>query len=297
MANEVTFAALTNLVNTEFIDPLIADYALDTPVIAQTARVRDLRGLNAKAVSFNKRTKANPGVASLSELGTASNSPFTTSEVSVTAGKIGILRHISVEALHTGDGAEALENDIIEDNGKLLGEKLDTDLAALFASATSSVSHTTLDMSVTFYLEGMGKWRANKGKGPVVGVWSDVAATDLQTSVATTTAQVFGNSNVPVQNMMDLGADGTLGPLFNIQNYWTNVTTTANAGADDVSAFYTHGFQNPKQAALAIVLWWTVETMFQNIADTVSVKLVSHWSVGTGLINTDSIVKFITGAT
>lgn len=296
MAGETTTTALTNLVNSEMIDPVIADYAIDYMTLVPAMRERDLAGMATKTATFEKWTKNT--AAAIAEVASSANTAFATTEVSVTVGKVGITRQPSEEVLATTIlGPDGLIEFIGSDGGKLIGEKMDTDAYALLPSATASANHTTLPNSVAYFIELMAKARVNKAAGPWSIFLGSKQAEHLQQSVAATTGAVFGNAAQNVQQILNPSEEGYLGRLFGLPIWYSNLRATANAGADEVGALVTDARGNSKQAPLGMATLWAPRTMMIQDPRIVAYLYTVHACYGVGLINTDTIVKLITSAT
>lgn len=296
MAGEITTTGLTNLINSELIDPMIADYAIDFTVLTPAARQRDLGGARTKTATFEVWSKNT--AAAIAEVASSANTALATTEVSITVGKVGITRQPSEEVLATTIlGDAGLIDFIASDGGALIAEKQETDGFALFASATTSVSHSTVPFSVAFYIEAMAKMRVLKAPGPWSVFLGSKQSEHLQSSIAATTGAVFGNASANVQNIMGPPDNGYLGPVFRLPVWYSNLRATANAGADEVGAIVVDARGNEKQAPLGFVQLWAPRVMSVQDPRIVAYLYTVHGCYGYGLINANTICKIITSAT
>lgn len=291
MALETTTAAgYDRLINTEFLDPMIAD-ALRDPVVATPAvRLLDLSGKGTKTGTFNRRTK--DSAVAITELGTPANAILNTDAVQVTGAKFGIRRTFSEEIMNVSIHSEAqILSDQAQDAGLSLVEKIESDICALLPSLTSAVSHSLLAMSYQYHLEAMAKMRTNKCPGSPsqwFALYDDQAAADLEASCASAGAAVFGQSGT--QGILGGGdGAGAMGPLFKVPCYSTNLTTVA--AGDGVSAMMVDARNHPKHAPIGLVVLWWPKTMAAVDLELVAHGYVHHMATGAGIIHPSTGTK------
>lgn len=256
MALETTGTSLTELVNSEFIEPLIIDYAIDKMVIAPLVRTSNLAGKATKTASFPRWLKDT--AADLTEGSDLSNNELETSEVAViTAAQVGILREVTDLAADTTImGPQGLMDFIVRDGAMLCTEMLEDDLAARFASASVTVGTSGSDLSVANFVEAIAKLDTAAVRGEKVCVLDDQQAFDLRAAVAASTATVFANAAAGAQSVLNARSDAYVGEMFGVRTWLTNLTDTANMGADVVGAMLINGATSPNYAPIgAAVLW------------------------------------------
>ena len=294
MADETKISSITEIVNSEFIEPLIMDYAIDAMVAAPLCRVSNLAGKGTKVAAFARWDKDTG--ADITEGTAMSNNELTLSDVQVTAAQVGILREVTDFAAATSiTGPEALMAFIAMDGGKLCGEMMEDDVVGLFPSATSSVGTSGQDLSVADFLQAIATLDTNKARGRRVCVLDDQQAFDLRAAVAASQGTVFGNSNTD-QSVLVARGNGYVGELFGVPVWMSNLTETANAGADVVGAMFIDGNANPEMAALGIASVWTPKVKQQTSAANTSEIVGITQCYGAGLIHSSSIVKIVTDA-
>ena len=291
MALETTMTSLTELINSELIDPMIADYAIDYMVAIPACRERNLAGAATRVAAFPKWVK-DSAAALATEFDSSSNNELETTEVTVTAAKVGITREPSEELLATTIlGAAGLVEFVVEDGGRLIGEKMDTDALALFTSATSHASHGGTAYSIAYFIEEMAKMRVLKAAAPWTKFAGAKQSEDLQASIAATTGTVFGNSAQNAQGILRTSENGFMGHVFGIPVMYSNLVPTSDAAANEVGAMLTDARGNERQAALALAILWAPRLMHVEQPRTVSHLYTIHAAYGVGLINASSIVK------
>jgi hypothetical protein len=287
-----TNTSVTEIVNSEWIDPMIADYARDEFVIAELARTVDVRGKSTKAVSFPLWEKDTAEDITTEGVTTLTNNDLTLSETTVTVAQVGILREPTKFVERTQMLGEAgLVDYIAKDGGFLCSEMLEDDLAALFGSVTLSAGVSGQDLTVGTVLEAMGKRRTAKARGNPVLVLDDQQTIDFQADLGGTTAALFtGGAN---QSVMNAESSGILGSFLGMEVRYTTLTDTADGGANVVGALLNTGV---KEASLGVVVLWMPE-MDKEINVTASTRLYAiNACWGVGLINDGVTVKLVTDA-
>lgn len=293
MANETLLTdGYDGMINSEYLDPLIADALRDPVVATPTCRFVDLRGKATKTGSFNRRTRDSS--ATLAEIGTPANVVFDTTKVQVTGAKFGIRRTISEEVMQlTIEGEAGVTAAQAKDAGEALAEDLETDVCALFPSFTSAVSHAGLAHGWPYHLEAMAKMRTNKCPGSPkewVSILDDQAAADLEQSVAAAGGAVFGQGGTQAILGGGDGA-GAMGPLFNVPCFSTNLTTVS--GGNGSSAMMVDGRKIEKYAPIGLVLLWMPKTMMAPDLDLVAHGFVHHMAAGVGIIHPSTGTKIV----
>lgn len=297
MSNETTKTSLTEIVNSEWIEPTILAYAADALVITPLCRVANVAGKNTATASFpawekdagSDLTEGNSDLSNV-ELQTTENAV-------VTAAMVGILREVTDFAMDTNLlGPAGLMQMILKDGAYLCSEMLEDDLAALFASASSSVGSSGTDLSVANFVEAIAKLDTNKARGRKVCVLDDQAALDLRTATAAATGAVFGNAAANAQSILNARSDAYLGQLFGVDTWVTNLTDTANTAADVVSIMMIDGAQSPENAPIGITILWEPRVREVVDAATVSQLINVTMAYGCGEISDFNYVKLVTDA-
>lgn len=268
---------LTELVNSEFINPAIMEYAHDFAVSAPYVNWQDLRGKSTKVGSF-PRWVLDTATKPANETTTLANETLETVETLVTAAEVGIRRDVSKASVEESILGAQIWDFLIEDAGTLLGISLDDDIAALFPSFSTQVGATTVNLSLANMVEAQAQIRKNKMRGSLVNILDDQQASDYQAAQAASTSTVI-NSFMTVSTGID---NGYLGEFMGAPVWQTGLCDTANTGADVVGACFIRGDQNKKTAAIGGVLTRDIESETQRVIEDRLTKFVAtgKWGVG-----------------
>jgi hypothetical protein len=291
MANETLSSSLTEIVNSEFISPQILDYAIDNTVIAPLCRVERLMGKATATAAFPRWIKDTG--ADLTEGSDLSNNELETSEnTAVTAAMVGILREITDFAQDTTIlGRAGLLQMVLEDGAKLCTEMLEDDLAAVFASASTSVGTSGADMTIANFVEALCQLDTNKARGPKWCVLDDQQSSDFLKAIAASTATTLTNEGGSMLNQFTQSRS-----FLGIPVYVTNLTDTANMAADVVGCMGVDGVAAPANAPIGIALLWEPRVKMASDPATVSDVLSITQAHGVGEISDFNYVKIVTDA-
>lgn len=297
MAGEtLSGSSIDEIVNTEWIDPLIGDYMKDALVIAdeRIVRIADLRNKATKTYTFAAWVKDVGADITTEGTTTLSANDFTTTDVQCTVAQVGILREPTklaerVQLL----GEQGFQEAIAQDGGYLCKEMAEDDLAALFASVTLNAGVTNTTASVSTAIEALAKRRTAKANGAPVFIWDDKAAQDFVQSLGSTTGSLWtgGNGQNVMENMS--AADGFMGTFLGAPMFYTNLTDTINAAVDVCSACLNAGGKNP--SLVLAILWMPELERDLNIAKTTRLYAI-NMAYGAALINDAPTVKITSKA-
>ncbi len=296
MAGESTTTSVTEIVNSEWIDPMIGDYMRDVLVVAadDVCRVVDVSGKATKTVSFPVWEKDTAADITTEGTTTLSANDVTLAETSVTVAQVGILRE-PTKLMERANmlGEAGMVEYIAQDGGYLCKEMLEDDLCALFASITLSVGTSGADLTIANMIEALGKRRTAKANGSPMFILDDQQTLDFTTGLGSTTGTLWSGGQNQTAMAAQAKTDGTMGDFLGAPIRYTNMTDTANAGADVVGALLNVGGKNP---SLAIVVLWMPELDKElNVAKSTRLYAINAcW--GSGLINDGPSVKLVTDA-
>ena len=290
MAAETTSTSLTELVNSEVITPEIMDYAIDAMVATPLCRFFDLTQARSKVQAVPIWVK--DAGADLSEANSLSNTELETTETTITCAQVGILREVQLMASRVSIvGGPQLEMEIARDAGQLLAEMVEDDVLAHFASVTASVGTSGSDLTLAQCAEAIGKRRTAKARGVPVFVFDDQQMIDLTAAVVAATGTVFAGG--AQQSILNADSTGIAGSLLGAEVRYTNLTDTANAGADVVGALLNTGVT---EASIGFALLWAPYIMTEVNAAKASNLYGITMAYGTNLINDGATVKIVTDA-
>lgn len=297
VTNGTLTSTWADVMQSEYIDPMIGDYFLDASVVVPAMRMIDLRGKQSLVGTVNR------WASDIADVGTGGgeSDDFTASAfapetcVQITAAKVGLLRQPSIELLTTM-GDMQVRQELARDAGRLLANYVENAACALFTSATSNVTHTTIDYSVAYFLEVLATIRALNAPGPYTQVLHPVQANDLQVSAASSAGALMGNSAAGAQNIFGFNQGGFVGNLFGCNIYSSSLVDKVAGDADYIGACFVDARVDNAGAALAIALAWDPTSMVADAPESGTVKLLFHMGYGVGLVRADAITKILTDA-
>lgn len=133
-------------INTEVIEPLVLDYLYGAIVMPQLVRSKDITGLGSLVYKFASH-------GSLTAAATSAGTDLTpaafteASDGTVTAAEVGVAVETTRLALASVAGRVS-EDDIARNIANAVASKMETDLCATFASFTTEVGSTGVDLTI-----------------------------------------------------------------------------------------------------------------------------------------------------
>lgn len=289
-AAPVTTTTLTELVNSEFINPAILEYAVDYTVVAPFMYWLDLRGKATKVGSFPKWVLDATG--DTGESTDLTTTALETTDVQVTAAEIGLRRDVTDAALEETIIGAQLFDFLVRDSGVLAAVSLDDDICALFLSLATSVGSATTDLSLANMVAAQAQIRLNKMRGSLVNILDDQQALDYQQAQAASTSTTINGFMDP-----SFGVDsGYLGTFMMAPVWQTGLCDSSNTGASVNGACFIRGDTNPTAAAFGAVLTRDVRTELERNASARSTEFVMTAKWGVAEISDLSGVKIKTDA-
>lgn len=285
-----TTTTLTELVNSEAINPAIMQYAADFAVAAPFLNWMDLRGKATNVGAFPRWVLDT--ASDLGETTDMTTETLETTEVTITAAEIGVLREITDSALESSIIGAQVFDFIVQDFGKLAAISLDDDICALFPSLSTSVGSSGTDLSLANMVEAQAQVRKNKMSGQLVYVLDDQQASDYQAALIASTATTV---NTFAEYQVQAGSE-YLGRFMMSDVWQTGLCDTANTGANVVGAVFVRGDTNPTSAAFGGVMSRdiTIKSDYNVRARSTDVGGTAKWGVGE--IADESGVKIVTDA-
>ncbi len=291
MANETTTTTLTELVNSEFINSAILDYAHDYAVCAPYLNWMDLRGKATKVGSFPKKvldavTKPTNEVTDLAA------AEFETTDVQLTAVELGVRRDVTDAALEETILGAQIFNLLVQDAGVLFGISLDNDICALFGSLSTNVGTSGVNLSIANMVEAQAQIRINGMRGNLVYVLDDQQASDYQAAQAAATSTTV-NDFFSVAHGIE---SGYLGTFMGAQVWQTGLCDSANASEDVAGACFIDGASSPAAACFGGVMTRDIRTELERNASMRQTEFVATAKWGVGEISDLSGCSIITDA-
>lgn len=268
---------LTELVNSEYINQAILDYAHDYAVAAPFLNWLDLRGRATKVGSF-PRWVLDTATDITNETTALNNETLETTDVQITAAEIGVRRDISDAALEESVLGAQIFDFLVRDAGVLFGISLDDDIVALFPSLSTNVGTSTANLTIANMVEAQAQVRKNGMRGRLVYVLDDQQASDYQAAQA-----ADSTSNTADFYEVSTGIEsGYLGTFMGAPVWQTGLCDTANTAADVVGACFIRGDLNPQQACFGGVMTRDMRTELERDASARLTEFVAtaKWGVG-----------------
>lgn len=287
---DTTTTSLTELVNSEFINPAILEYAHNFVVAAPFMNWLDLRGKATKVGSFSKwvlDTATDTG-----ETTDLTSEQLETTDVQVTAAEIGLRRDITDAALEETIIGAQLFDFCVRDAGVLFGISLDDDIVALFPSLATSVGTSGADLTLANMVEGQANVRINGMRGNLVYILDDQQALDYQAAQAASTSTTINGLMMPSTDI----DNGFLGTFFGQPVWQTGLCDTANTGANVVGAVFVRGDTNPTTSCFGAVMTRDIRTELERDASARLTEFVATAKWGVAEISDLSGVKLVTDA-
>lgn len=271
-----TTTTLTELVNSEFINPAILEYAHDYTVAAPFVNWLDLRGKGTKVGSFPRwvlDTTTDTG-----ETTDLTTEALETLDVQVTAAEIGLRRDVTDAALEETIIGTQLFDFLVKDSGVLAAISLDDDICALFTGFSGSVGLATTDLALSHMVEAQAKIRINGARGKLVYILDDQQASDYQVAQAASTSTTINGLMAPNVDSLD---SGYLGTFFGQPVWQTGLCDSSNTGASVNGACFVRGDTNPTNAAIGGVITRDVRTELERNASARITEFVmtAKWGV------------------
>lgn len=315
MANEVTSTSLNDVTQSAVIEPILLSALAERGQLLALPREFNLVGRNANALDIPildsiMGTPGDRGAAVDTEFNATeaveiSNTPVTTSKVTITAAEYGIAHEITdnvqEDTLQGIDLLGAIENNMIN----VLYLAMADDLVALFASLSTSVGTSGADLTLAQFLAARTGLVTAGVYAPdgLVAVLDNQQAADVESALLTTNAAaaVFAMSADRLLNFQP-AANGGLGggtrmSLMGIPVYTSGLTDTANAGADVIGAIFVPSSAANDANATFGQVWKrppSFETERHAKKRTTDLVMTTRWGVGE--IRDLSGVKLVTDA-
>ncbi len=288
-AGPTTVTTLTEMVNAEWINPVILEYAHDFTVAAPFLLWKDLRGKGTKVGSF-PRWVLDTASTALDETTDLTTEDLETLDVQITAAEIGIRRDVTDIALEDTLVGSALFDFIVKDAGLLFAINLDNDICALFPSLATSVGTSGSDLTLANMVEAQANVRINGQRGSLVYILDDQQALDYQAAQAAATSTTINGMMEP-SFAID---NGYLGTFFGHQVWQTGLCDAANTNANKVGACFVRGDTNPNNACFAGVISREITTEMHRNAPGRETQVVATMRYGVGEVLDLSGVKIVT---
>ena len=282
MANETTLTSANDLTYAALINESVIDYARASIVIAPLVRQFSLEGRAGRVLDVPVWGSVSAGA--VNEGTDLSNSALSTDKVTLTAGEVGVM--ITVTDLLAESDILANLDEYAQQLGLAVADKIDADLAALFAALNSAgaVGSTGVNLTDDNFLEALYTLEAADAPKPYHCMLHPRQWVDLRADIVTSTGVPYGASAA-----QEIVNSGFAGVLFGVNVYQTTNVPTANTGADRAGAMFS-------SEALGIVTKWPARTELQRDASLRATEIVVTACYGVGELVDAFGVPIITDA-
>ena len=247
-----TNPSTTTTYNDTVYSAIIADMVLDalmaTVVTPPLLKNFDLSNQPSKSVDVPKADKFT--AAAVNEGTELANTALTTAKVTGTAGEVGIMATVT-DVLEVSD-IPAAHGARLRQLGRSIADKIDVDITALFASLSSTVGTTTVDLSLANILEAIYTLEVANAPKPYVGVLHPIQISDMRTALETNANSPFQSQGIRAgTNELGPAGNGFAGEWFGLPIYFSTNVPTANAAADRAGGIFSANY------ALGMVKKWS----------------------------------------
>jgi len=247
-----TNPSTTTTYNDTVYSAIIADMVLDalmaTVVTPPLLKNFDLSNQPSKSVDVPKADKFT--AAAVNEGTELANTALTTAKVTGTAGEVGIMATVT-DVLEVSD-IPAAHGARLRQLGRSIADKIDVDITALFASFSSTVGTTTVDLSLANILEAIYTLEVANAPKPYVGVLHPIQISDMRTALETNANSPFQSQGIRAgTNELGPAGNGFAGEWFGLPIYFSTNVPTANAAADRAGGIFSANY------ALGMVKKWS----------------------------------------
>lgn len=257
MADEITAAVLTNIVNSEAIESAFQDYEHDWLVALKFYKRFNLMGKSTATVAVPSLTSqmgtVSDGGSSVATAFNAtdgtdlSNTALALSQATITTIEFGVMREITDTALEDIVTGFDMISEIANDNARILATALEDDAVALFGSLSTSVGTDGTDLSlanIDSAIVGIAKGGIRAPDG-LVGVLDDEQEENFTAAVV-----ARGGSNqadypatadrfMAIERDMNNGlTDGRFAKYKDVNLYRSGLTDTNSSGASVMGAIF-----------------------------------------------------------
>ena len=257
-----------------------------TIIMPKLVRQESLVGKPSIVMSFPKWPLAT--AAAVDEGTDLSNTPYTTTENTITVGENGVMTTLTDVAKTStiGDAASAL--------GRLMGEsiarKIDTDLMALFntLNASTTIGSSGSPLTIAQFDTAIYTCRNNNAKPPFVFAGAPIQASDLRSAILASTGTPFSNvKDSSLNNQMGLGYEFT---HEGVDLYTSTLAESLNNGEDRGGVVMARGRNCP----IALVTKWKARVEPERDASLRADEIVATANYGVGEVEDLAGVGIVT---
>jgi len=240
-----TVTSIAPALNTEIIDALILGYARESAFLAPFFRQKNIFGSGSLKADFNS-------FGALAAAATTPGTDLTPTEHTVgedgtvTASEKGVAVEPSMTALEQGGANGYTEDAVAREVGAAVAEKLQLDIATVFASLTNSTGTSGADMTIADFEDALYALRTRKvpiaappdfnlpaAWSRVLCVLAEIQALDFFRAIRQN-GDTLAKVSISLDGLGSAAMGAIRGEFMGVPIIATANNTTANAGADVV---------------------------------------------------------------
>lgn len=288
---KTTKTTLTELVNSEMINPAIQEYAVERSVAAPFMYWKDVRGKGTNTVSFPRLVA--DAVAKPGETTDLTSEALETTSVEISGTEIGLYRVLTDSAAQENILGAMIFNLLVRDAGRLAAKSLDDDIVALFLSISGQVGDTSSDpMTIAFLVQALARIYSGNMEGTPTVVLAHIQAEDLIAAHAASNATMLNGRF----NIADTNSQGYVGSMYGASIWRSGLCDTVNTGANVVGCAFIRGDTDPMSAAFGAVLTRDVTTELGRIVKGRATEFGMSAKWGVGELIDESAQKIVSDA-
>ena len=318
MANETTRTSVTELIQSEWINDYILNYAghyqNPTQFLAKMNPKNGSLTVSAPRLVSDQGTANDDGAAVDTEYDRTDGTDITATELETldetfSLGEYGLMRVITDGVLESAQNAQELIGMVVPDGARILMAAANSTACGLFSGFTNSSGTSGTNCGVADVDDAIYDLAERGVVGELVGIFDNQAVRDFQdalqgsgVSPQLTSATYAGAADrlMNVQPSGDSGrnVEGYVLSYKGVPIYRTGLTLTANTGADVVSAIFTRGDIESQKAEASIAQGTIREFRLETERDASlrATEFVMTMVWGAGLVNKDKGQALITDA-
>jgi hypothetical protein len=295
-----TTTTLNDLIRTEAINQTVLEAARARTFLPTLVWNRDATGLGSKTMNFPRWAAAT--AAAVAENGDLGQTALSTDQAAaLTVSEVGINLPVSRLAQKVNPGQIDL-NALGRQAGFAVADKMETDIAATFANAGSSVGVSGADLTLDdiddaiYALDAANAPIGNPGDSTlppslvqVQCVLHTIQMKDLRKALRVADLAFIPPEQMAIVNAAGMTPGGLTGEYLSVTFWRTTVVATANAGADRCGAMFV-------PAGIGLLTLGPPETDFDKDGSARVTEVIVTATYGTGVVATDYVVKIVTDA-
>lgn len=262
MAGEILYSSLSgNARVAAVLNQFVAIKLRDTASLVGHPSILQLRspaGTGSSTIQVPVVSWGADSMSAVADGAAVANTAVTSAAVSITIARQALRRQVSDLAQLTNSGIPldvTIEN-IAGDFVSAYHRRATSMLCALSSGISNSVGTTTVDLSVSTFLQALYSLQLTANEGPFVAVLHPQQVNDLMASMR---SEAGPGQWIPAnQELLNAHGPGLVGVCYGVQLYKSTLVPTATAGADYLGMMFAPGAFGIATASAAPIVGGTV---------------------------------------